>query len=152
MIRLLFAAALSLATLTPALAQQGPATTEPQGRYRMSPADGGGFVRLDTINGTMSICQRRDGDWACRDMEDSGAKLRQDNERLEAENRQLKDEIRKLEDIVVGEGTKPRAEGPGFKLPTEEDVDKAMSYVERMLKKFRDKLKELESGKPSTPL
>ena len=30
------------------------------------------------------------------------------------------------------------------RLPTEDDVDKAMSYVQRMLKKFREKVRELE--------
>ena len=43
---------------------------------------------------------------------------------------------------------------PKLELPSEEDVDKALSYMERMFKKFRDKLKELDkdgSGK-GTPL
>ena len=59
---------------------------ERQGRYRMSPADGGGFVRLDTETGAMALCQRRDGDWSCRDMQDETGKVRQENDRLAREN------------------------------------------------------------------
>jgi hypothetical protein len=117
----------------------------------MAPVEGGGFARLDTVTGAMAVCQRRDSDWVCRDMDDQGGKLREENAQLAKENRELKDEIKKLEDFVVAQG-KPSPESSGFRLPTEEDVDKAMSYVERMLKKFRDKFKELEADKRSTPL
>ena len=33
-------------------------------------------------------------------------------------------------------------------MPPEEDVDKAVSYVQRMLKKFKDEMKELEDTDP----
>ena len=41
-----------------------------------------------------------------------------------------------------------------FQLPTEEEVDSALDYVERMFKKFRDRLRNLEQEekKPGTPL
>ncbi len=147
--------AVALAGSTAAVGQ----TVERQGRFSLSPAEGGGFVRLDTQTGSMSLCQRREGDWSCRDMQDDGGNLRQENERLARENRELKDELKRLEDFVVGEdgpsGKERRAERPGgaFPLPSEQDVDKAFDYFDRMLKKFRDKLKELEGGgKGSTPL
>ena len=37
-----------------------------------------------------------------------------------------------------------------FKLPTEQEVDQALDYFERMLKKFQDRLKRLER-KSETP-
>ncbi len=123
---------------------------ERPGRYSMSPADGGGFVRLDTETGAMALCQRRDTEWNCREMAEPGRGLGDEVERLRAENQRLKGEIRQMEDIIVGDkrgGGERRAERPGstFQLPSEQDVDQAMTYVQRMMRKFREKLKELES-------
>lgn len=120
------------------------------GRYSMSPADGGGFVRLDTETGAMALCQRRDTDWTCREMAEPSRGLGDEVERLRAENQRLKGEIRQMEDIIVGDkrgGGERRAERPGstFQLPSEQDVDQAMTYVQRMMRKFREKLKEFES-------
>ena len=123
---------------------------ERTGRYSMSPADGGGFVRLDTETGAMALCQRRDAEWNCREMAGPGRGLGDEVERLRAENQRLKGEIRQMEDIIVGDkrgGGERRAERPGgtFQLPSEQDVDQAMTYVQRMMRKFKEKLKELES-------
>ena len=41
---------------------------------------------------------------------------------------------------------RPVSRSPKFELPTEEDLDKALSYAERMLKKFREKWKDIERG------
>jgi hypothetical protein len=121
------------------------------GRYVMKPVDGGGFVRLDTQTGAMSLCARSDTQWSCQEMADSSKGLRQDTDRLRAENKQLRDEVTRLEGLVPpGDGAKGagerQAERPGgrLQLPSEEDVDRAMSYLQRMFRKFRDKLKELE--------
>ena len=46
-------------------------------RYTMSPAEGGGFVRLDSETGQMALCQRRDGEWSCREMAEPGRGLDQ---------------------------------------------------------------------------
>ena len=151
MMRRTMIAAAAIAATTAAVWAQSP---ERQGRYSMSPAEGGGFARLDTETGAVSICQKKDADWACREMEDEGRKLRSDNERLSKENNLLKDELKRLEDVVAGIPGRPGKDRPGeqFKLPSEEDVDKALDYVDRMFKKFRDKLKELDRDKNATPL
>lgn len=121
------------------------------GRYTMSPADGGGFVRLDTETGAMSLCRGREGQWACTDMADDRS-TRDELQRLRDENRALKTEVRRLEEILLPENG-PKAERPGkLELPSEEDVDKAMTYFGRMIRKFREKLKELESDGRGTPL
>ena len=152
-------AALSLLNPLPLAAADKP--PEQPARFAMSPAEGGGFVRLDTLSGQMSVCNRRDGNWLCTDMADQGRGLAEELERLQAENKSLKGDIRRMEDIMVGDGKgapRPdadrRAENPGgkFGLPSEQDVDQAISYMERMFRKFRDKMKEFDSDGKGTPL
>jgi hypothetical protein len=150
--------------VVPALAVLGLATAalaaeQRQGRYTLSPADGG-FIRLDTTTGSMSLCSRKDGNWACEAMADAGASLRQELDRLTAENEELKAEIKRLEELVgLGDDGKPGSnrgiEPPGgnLRLPTEEDVDRALNYIDRMFQKFKDKLKEFDrQDHKATPL
>ena len=154
---------LAVGIATAALIGQSAWAADPPARFSMSPADGGGYVRLDTLTGQMSHCNRRDTQWICTDMVDQGRGLAEEVERLRSDNKNLKAEIRKMEDIMVGGGKAPgpgepdanrRAEGPAgkFGLPSERDVDQAIDYMERMFRKFRDKMKEFETDKNSTPL
>ena len=113
----------------------------PPGRYTMHPADGG-FLRLDTQTGQMSMCQRSAGSaggaWNCSMLPDERVAL-------ERENQDLKTAVKRLEDLAGVAGPREADDkGPMARLPTEDDVDKAMSYVQRMLKKFREKVRELE--------
>lgn len=134
---------LGAVTLASAASAQGPAN--PGGRFTMHPVEGG-VLRLDTQSGTMSMCRDRAGQWACEALPDERQTLEKEIDRLAVENKGLKDSIRKLEEVAGlpdSEG-KPAAKSPSVQLPTEEDVDRAMSYIQRMLKKFKDKLKEFE--------
>ena len=63
--RILFSA-IALALLIGA----APDADRAGGRYRMTPAEGGAFLRLDTQTGAMSVCQRKDGRWACEAVPD----------------------------------------------------------------------------------
>jgi hypothetical protein len=142
------------------LAMQGfsvSTTAEVAGRYSMSPAEGGGFIRLDTQTGQMSLCQRRESDWSCREIAEPERGLASEIERLREENNRLKAELRQLEDIVLGDKRAERDRGreggkPELRLPSEQDIDNVMSYAQRMLRKFREKLKELEAESKGTPL
>ena len=153
----LLAAATGLWVAAPfsVIAQDRP--VERAGRFVMSPVDGG-FARLDSETGAMSLCksQPKDasstGDWACTPMGDAAATAQAAQTRkLEMENKELRAEIKRMEDLLGLNGEKPkdqekRAERPGggFSLPSEQDVDKALSYMERMVKKFSDTMKRLE--------
>ncbi len=71
--------------------------------------------------------------------------------KLEAENSELRAEVKRMEDLLGLNGEKTKeperhAERPRqeFKLPSEQDVDKALSYFESMVKKFHDSMKRLE--------
>ena len=134
----------ALAVIVPSLVLVGIGTfgataQERAGRYTMSPIDGG-FVRLDTETGAMSTCNRRDTKWVCEPMGDEGQSMRSELDRLRAENR-------RLEALA---GIPPQSEGldaptdKRLELPSEEDVDKAFDYVERLFRKFRDRIKQFE--------
>lgn len=128
------------------------AADDKPGRYTMTPS-GDGMVRLDTDTGEVSLCARKDGDWACQPMAENGKALRSENDRLMAENKGLKDEIKRLEETLGIDAPKLGDEGPSLapkgkiELPSEEDMDKAFDYFEGMIKKFRDRLKKLEPPK-----
>ncbi len=159
------AVALLLAVATAGVA----AATENSGRFSMSPS-GDGFMRLDKVTGAVSLCERKDGDWACRSLPDDQKALQDKIGKLEQEKRALQDENRRLEDVMGLNPDAPKSgpeagkpdplPGPrsGPSLPTEKDVDKAFDYVEGMLKKFRDRLKKLDEetmpppGAPNAPV
>ncbi len=153
-IRSVTALALALATGLAAGAMTLPAmaTGGVPGRYTLTPADGGAFVRLNSQTGEVSVCKRQDGQWACDAVADDRRALQQEIDRLNTENADLKSAVRRLEDMVgLGESDpskNKRAESqvPVFKLPSEQDIDQAVGYVQRMIKKLKDKLREFEEG------
>ncbi len=124
-------------------------TSAPSGRYTMSPIDDG-FIRLDTQTGAMALCKSKDdnGNWACKSMPDATKALNEQIVQLKAENTRLKEEIKQMEEVFGLNGKAPqnKATPPKFSLPTEKDVDKALDYVERMFKKFRERIERLEEG------
>jgi hypothetical protein len=123
------------------------------GRFTMHPAEGG-VLRLDTQTGVLSMCRQASSGWSCNIMPDDRVAVTDEIERLKAENAELKNAVKRLEDMAgmpAEPGAKPKSTAG---LPTEEDLDKAMGCVQRMLKKFKDKVKELEGmdGKKGTQL
>ena len=154
--RLLAFAVTVLVLLGPVAAR---AQERPQ-RFTMTPTEGG-VVRLDTETGALSICTRKDGQWACEPMPEERQALRREIERLQAENNQLREQLARpgqapglsSPDQPPGSQTQPPAPKESFELPTEKDIDKAFDYLEGMMRKFRDRLKELgEPERPGTPL
>jgi hypothetical protein len=147
---------LAVAGTTAVQAQERP------GRFVMSPVDGG-FARLDTETGTVSICkaQPKDtatpGTWNCQPMGDAAAEAQARLKSLEGENKELRAEVKRMEDLLGLNGAKPKGEeqqteqrpggrSGGLNLPSEEEIDKALTYMERMVKKFHDAMKRLEGG------
>lgn len=161
-------AVLALASL-PLATGAAQATDDSSARFSMSPS-GDGFMRLDKQTGAVSMCERKDGEWACRSLPDDQKALQDRIGKLEQEKRALQDENRRLEDVMGLNPDAPKSgpeagkpdtlPGPrsGPSLPTEKDVDKAFDYVEGMLKKFRDRLKKLDEetmpppGAPNAPV
>ena len=151
------AAALAAALTTSALATTASAdpAIEGKGRYSMAPVEGG-FMRLNSETGAVALCTRKGDAWACEPVADTSAAT-SGAARLEAENKALKDRVKSLEDAAAAgkapvEGSDATAGAPGgiSKLPTEKEVDEALDYVERMYKKFRDRMQSIDKT-PSTP-
>jgi hypothetical protein len=121
--RILAAATLLLA-LCPVAGAQSPQ------RFTFQPVEGG-VMRLDTETGHVSHCTRAGESFACRSVADDRAALQEEIDRLKRENAQLR---------TAGSG-KPE-QGGALKLPTEEDIDKAMGVFEKMMRRmmrtFRD--------------
>ena len=131
-----------------------PATDGAKGRYTMTPVEGG-LMRLDTETGAVALCTRKAETWVCDPVDDRSA-ASGDKAKLEAENKALRDHIKELEASAANSKTTPGngypTDPPGgvTKLPTEEEVDKAMDYVERIFKKFRDRIQKLDHP-PANP-
>jgi hypothetical protein len=130
-------------------------TRDAPGRFTMQPIEGG-FMRLDTQTGAVSMCRPDTGKLIlCQPAQDKQQSLEKEIERLSAENIELKAEVKRLQE-TAGLAPPPGPPGEKFQLPSEEDVDSALDYLERMVKKFRDRLRNLEEDtapkKPGTPL
>ncbi len=102
------------------------ARADEPGRYTMQPIEGG-FLRLDTETGAVSVCKGENGDWACRPAADERSDLEEDNARLRAENEVLRAQI---EDM----GATPE-------VPTDEDIDAAMDTFEKVAERFGNIMK-----------
>lgn len=123
-------------------AAQGP--DDDKGRYALSPVDGG-VLRLDKATGDVSLCAQKTAVWTCEPVEDR-TKPAENRSRLEAENGELKARIKALEDQLAAS----ELPAPKSQLPTEEEVDKALDYVESIFKKFRDRIRKYEAEPPSS--
>ena len=152
-------AALALSVLGASAAigwAQAPLPAGSPGRFTMQPADGG-ILRMDTQTGALSMCRQVSGTWSCAMLPDDKAAATEEIERLKSENTELKSAIKRLEELAgvpAGPDAGTGKRQSGIQLPSEEELDKAMSYVQRMIKKFKDKIRELEGpdGKKGTQL
>lgn len=119
------------------------ASAQEADRYRMERTENG-FMRMDTRTGAMSFCLEQAGQLACKPADDvmpqeSGdtADLREKIDRLE----------RRLSAL---EGRAPAAG-----LPSEEEFEKTMGFMERFLRRFwgvaKDLERESEPGVPPAP-
>jgi hypothetical protein len=114
--------------------------------YVLKPIDGG-YLRLESSTGRTSTCTGTAENLVCRSTPDERAALDAEITRLIDENRLLKTEI----DANKAGGT-PTAQVE-LKLPSEAEVDKAMSFLERIVKRFKSMIDDLQKEPGSqTPL
>jgi hypothetical protein len=125
---------------SPALAQQSgdPATTE-NGRYSMTPVQDG-FLRLDTRTGAVAMCRLVNGAPECRLAADERTAMENEIGRLQAENKTLR--------LKAPPG--PSAAAPPSNLPSEHDMDRALSFAERFMRRMMRIMREDGDGPDKT--
>ena len=104
-------------------------------RYRLEKSPNG-YVRMDTQTGAMSICEERSGQLVCKMAADERAAFQDEVDRLQSSVKALDERVVKLENSLSA-----RFEST---LPSEEDFNKTMSYMERFLRGFMGIVKDMD--------
>jgi hypothetical protein len=130
---LLSAGAAAPALDAPAETSKAETSKETAGRYSMTPT-AEGFLRLDTQTGTVSLCSVANGTAQCRMAVEERHTLETEIERLSKENAELK--------------AKPpeAASGRSTALPSDEEVDKAISHAEKFMRRMLRIMREEASS------
>jgi len=119
-----------------ALAGGASAEDPAPGRYSMQKSETG-IARLDTQTGEVSLCQEKDGQLVCRMAADERAAFEQELDLLTKRVEALEKTAKAGESVAKQD------------LPAEEEIDRAMGIMERMMRRFMDIVKDLE-GSDST--
>lgn len=104
-------------------------------RYQMEKTDKG-YVRMDTQTGEMSICEERSGQLVCKLAADERTALQDEIGRLQSEVKAIEDRVVKLEGSL--------SQKLESTLPTEEEFEKTMGYMERFFRSFMGIVKDFE--------
>lgn len=113
------------------------------GRYALEKTDDG-YLRLDRQTGAVSHCNKPEGgDWTCRAVAD-------DRAALEAEIERMTDDIA---DLRARLGEDKSTSDRILNLPTRDEVDEMMGFMEDVMKRFKGMVDRLNDGAdaPVTP-
>ncbi|MDX8468204.1 hypothetical protein RFM26_21125 [Mesorhizobium sp. VK23B] len=111
------------------------AYSEETDRYRLEKS-ANGYVRMDTQTGAMSICEEHSGQLVCKMAADERAAFQDEIDRLQSSVKALDERVAKLENSPSA-----RLES---QLPSEEDFNKTLSYMERFFRSFMDIVKDMD--------
>lgn len=128
----LIAAAVWLASIVSAPAQD-------DGRYWIEKS-GDGYVRMDRTTGEMSYCSESNGGIVCRLAAD-------DRSALQDEIARLQDEIDAIEERLAALEARPAPDG----LPSEDEFEKTMGYMERFFRRFMDIVRDFDRDLGGAP-
>jgi len=121
----------------------GPASAQDSDRFRLERTENG-FVRMDTRTGAMSFCEERSGELACKSAADGQTT---GTGQVDALVRRI-EELEKRLAALEGRSLQPDAG-----LPTEEEFEQTMTFMERFLRRFwgvaRDLERESETDRPT---
>lgn len=107
----------------PAVAQDQP------GRYTMKDIEDG-FLRLDTQTGHVSYCRKKSESWVCETAADDRSALDDEIARLDEKNQQLR---RRIAELEKQPGAARKNE---LNLPSDEDMDQIVGFMERLMRRF----------------
>ena len=108
-------------------------------RYRLEKSPEG-YVRMDMQTGAMSICREKRGELVCKAAVNERKSDQNEVERVQAELKALEKRVTSLENSLSA-----RIEQS---LPTEEDFNRTMSYMERFFRSFMGIVRDFEEEKP----
>lgn len=107
-----------------------------------------GFLRLDTQTGQMALCSGRGAGWACQTVPEERTAFEQEIARLQDQVAALKKEMAALREPAPPRPPADLAPRPPadkgndftFKMPSQEEVDRATVAVQRAWKRLMDML------------
>ncbi len=102
--------------------------------YTLEKTDNG-YVRMNNKTGEMSICQEKSDQLICK-------LAAEERTAYEDDIANLKTRVAKLEDTVAGMGKLPPVVRDA--LPSEEDFEKGLSYMERFFRRFMGIAREFD--------
>lgn len=120
---------------TACLTAAGAALAQDAARYQLE-RSGEGYIRLDRTTGEMSFCAEKTGRIVCRMAADERDALVDEIARLQSRVGAFESRLAALEAAA------PAAPEPS--LPSEEEFEKTMGYMERFFRRFMDVVKDLE--------
>jgi polyhydroxyalkanoate synthesis regulator phasin len=104
-------------------------------RYVLEKSDDG-FVRMDRTTGEMSACKLDGMALVCKLAADERTAYQDEIDRLQQDLKSLDERVAKLENSLTS-----RLESS---LPSEEEFQKGLGYMERFLRSFRDTVQDLD--------
>lgn len=110
-------------------------------RYRLEKS-GDGYVRMDTETGAMSKCQDQNGEFVCRLAADERSAFQDEADRLQSSIKALEERVARLENSLAA-----RLES---KLPSEEEFNRTMGYMEKFFRSFMSIVKDLDGQDTDT--
>jgi hypothetical protein len=132
----------------------GSASAAEPDRYRLEKTPTG-YVRMDTRTGEMSICEEKWGELVCKIAADERSAVQDEIERLRSEVKALNDRLANVKALENRVATLENSLTQRLEktLPTEEDFNKTMSYMERFFRSFMGIVKDFENetSRPAEP-
>jgi hypothetical protein len=140
MVQIGIAIAVATAILTGwARAEQAAPDTE-GGRYVFS-KQADGFLRLDTLSGSVALCSEQPVGWACQAAPEDRAVFEREIARLQHENAALKRTVL-AHGLPLPPGIAPDTgtvqNESTLRLPSDADIDRAIAFVGHVWQRFMD--------------
>jgi len=125
----------AIATAAICLMQAASEANAAEDRYRLEKTDNG-YVRMDTQTGAMSLCEEHSGQLVCKLAADERDAYQDQIEQLQNSLKALGDRVTALENRRIA------VPAPG--LPTQEEFEKSMGYMERFFRRFMGMVKDFD--------